>query len=62
MEKVTSIQAGVEKLLKIRGREVPAFRLEARREEDFVDTLVWDGHAIPLFSSRSEPRIRAVAG
>ncbi len=62
MEKVTSIQAGVEKLLKIRGREVPAFRLEARREEDFVDTLVWNGHEIPLFSSRYEPRIRAVAG
>jgi len=61
MEKITDLHAGVKKLLTIRGRNVPEFRIEPRRADDFTDTLVWDGNRIPLFSSRYEPRIRAVA-
>lgn len=61
MEKVTSIHAGVEKLLTIRGREVPSFTLEPRQTDGFTDILVWDGNRIPLLATRYEPRIRAVA-
>ena len=62
MEKVTGIREGVEKLLTIRGREIPEFTLEPRKADEFCDTLVWEGKRIPLFSSRYEPRIRAIAG
>ncbi len=62
MEKVTSIREGVVKLLTIRGREVPAFSLEPRKEGEYVDTLVWNGNRIPLFDSRYDPRIRHIAG
>lgn len=61
MEKVTSIHAGVEKLLKIRGREVPEFTLEPRKADAYVDTLVWNGKRIPLLDSRYDPRIRHIA-
>jgi hypothetical protein len=62
MEKVTSIREGVEKLLKLRGREVPEFTFENRQEGGFTPTLLWDGNVIPLFTTRYDPRIRHIAG
>ncbi len=62
MEKITSIRQGVEKLLQIRGREIPDFALEPQTPEEYTDTLLWQGNRIPLFYSRYEPPIRAVAG
>lgn len=61
MEKVTNIREGVEKLLKIRGREVPEFSLENRKEGGFTPTLLWEGKRIPLFTTRYDPRIRHIA-
>ncbi len=58
MERVTSIYEGVKKLLTHRGRQVPDFTLE---KGEFGDILIWNGCAIPLFPSRYEPRIRALA-
>lgn len=62
MEKVTSIREGVEKLLQIRGREVPEFTFENRQEGGFTPTLLWEGNVIPLFTTRYDPRIRHIAG
>ena len=62
MEKVTSIREGVEKLLKLRGREVPEFTFENRQEGGFTPTLLWEGKRIPLFTTRYDPRIRLIAG
>lgn len=61
MEKVTDIRQGVEKLLKIRGREIPDFSLENRQESGFTPTLLWNGKRIPLFTNRYDPRIRHIA-
>ena len=61
MEKVTDIREGVEKLLKIRGREIPEFSLENRQESGFTPTLLWNGKRIPLFTTRYDPRIRHIA-
>lgn len=62
MEKVTDIRQGVEKLLTIRGREIPEFSLELRKEDGFVPVLRWEGKEIPLFTTRYDPRIRHIAG
>jgi len=61
MEKVTDIRQGVEKLLKIRGREIPEFTFENRQEGGFTPTLLWEGKKIPLFTTRYDPRIRHIA-
>ena len=61
MEKVTDIRQGVEKLLTIRGREIPEFSLE-NREDGFTPVLLWEGKRIPLFTTRYDPRIRHIAG
>lgn len=62
MEKVTDIRQGVEKLLSIRGREIPEFSLENRKEDGFTPILLWEGKRIPLFTTRYDPRIRHIAG
>ncbi len=62
MEKVTDIRQGVEKLLTIRGREIPEFSLEHQKEDGFVPVLRWEGKEIPLFTTRYDPRIRHIAG
>lgn len=62
MEKVTDIRQGVEKLLAIRGREIPEFSLENRQEDGFTPVLLWEGKRIPLFTTRYDPRIRHIAG
>lgn len=56
------IREGVEKLLRIRGREIPEFSIEFRKEGEFCHTLVWEGKRIPLFTTRYDPRIRHIAG
>ena len=61
MEKVRDIRQGVEKLLKIRGREIPEFTFENRQEGGFTPTLLWEGKKIPLFTTRYDPRIRHIA-
>lgn len=61
MEKVTDIRQGVEKLLTIRGREIPEFSFENRQEDGFTPILLWEGKRIPLFTSRYDPRIRHIA-
>ena len=61
MEKVTDIRQGVEKLLTIRGREIPAFSLEQPEEDGFTPILLWEGKRIPLFTTRYDPRIRHIA-
>lgn len=61
MEKVTEIRQGVEKLLKIRGREIPEFSLEQPKEDGFTPILLWEGKRIPLFTTRYDPRIRHIA-
>ncbi len=61
MEKITDIRQGVEKLLKIRGRNIPEFSLEDRQEGGFTPTLLWEGKRIPLFTTRYDPRIRHIA-
>ena len=62
MEKVTDIRQGVEKLLSIRGREIPEFSLENRKEDGFTPILLWGEKRIPLFTTRYDPRIRHIAG
>lgn len=61
MEKITSIRQGVEKLLTIRGREIPEFSLACKQEGEFAHTLIWEGKRIPLFTTRYDPRIRHIA-
>ena len=61
MQKVTSIREGVEKLLKLRGREVPEFTVEDRQEDGFNPTLLWEGKRIPLFTIQYNPRIRRIS-
>ena len=61
MEKVTSIREGVEKLLKLRGRDVPEFTVEGRQEDGFNPTLLWEGKRIPLFTIQYNPRIRRIS-
>ena len=61
MEKVTDIRQGVEKLLTIRGKEIPEFSLEQRQEDGFTPILLWEGKRIPLFTTRYDPRIRHIA-
>ena len=61
MEKVTEIRQGVEKLLKIRGRDIPDFSLEQPKEDGFTPILHWEGKRIPLFTTRYDPRIRHIA-
>ena len=61
MEKITEIRQGVEKLLKIRGREIPEFSLEQPKEDGFTPILLWEGKRIPLFTTRYDPRIRHIA-
>ncbi len=61
MEKVTDIRQGVEKLLTIRGREIPEFSLEQPGEDGFTPILLWEGKRIPLFTTRYDPRIRHIA-
>ena len=60
MEKVTDIRQGVEKLLTIRGRQIPEFSLE-QQEDGFPPILLWEGRRIPLFTTRYDPRIRHIA-
>ena len=62
MEKVTDIRQGVEKLLTVRGRDIPDFSLENRQEGGYTPTLLWEGKRIPLFTTRYDPRIRHIAG
>lgn len=61
MGKVTSIAEGVEKLLTMRYREVPEYTLEPRKDGEFLDTLVWNGNRVPLFSTHFDQQIRAMA-
>lgn len=61
MEKVTDIRRGVEKLLTVRGREIPEFSLEHLQEDGFTPILLWEGKRIPLFTTRYDPRIRHIA-
>lgn len=61
MEKVKTVREGIEKLLQIRGREIPEFELEDRQEGGFTPTLLWEGKRIPLFTTRYDPRIRHIA-
>lgn len=61
MEKVTDIRQGVEKLLTVRGREIPEFSLISRQEGGFTPVLLWEGKRIPLFTTRYDPRIRHIA-
>lgn len=61
MEKITDIRQGVEKLLTLRGREIPEFSLEHHTEDGFVPVLLWEGKRIPLFTTRYDPRIRHIA-
>lgn len=61
MEKVTDIRQGVEKLLTVRGREIPEFSLINRQEDGFTPVLLWEGKRIPLFTTRYDPRIRHIA-
>lgn len=61
MEKVTDIRQGVEKLLTIRGREIPEFSLEQKQAGGFTPVLLWQGRRIPLFTTRYDPRIRHIA-
>ena len=61
MERVTDIRQGVEKLLTIRGREIPEFSLEQPGEDGFTPILLWEGKRIPLFTTRYDPRIRHIA-
>lgn len=61
MEKVTDIRQGVEKLLTIRGREIPEFSLEQKPAGGFTPVLLWQGRRIPLFTTRYDPRIRHIA-
>jgi hypothetical protein len=61
MEKVTDIRQGVEKLLTVRGREIPEFSFIDRQEDGFTPVLLWEGKQIPLFTTRYDPRIRSIA-
>ena len=61
MEKVTDIRQGVEKLLTVRGREIPEFSFIDRQEDGFTPVLLWEGKQIPLFTTRYAPRIRSIA-
>lgn len=49
MEKVTSIEEGVKKLLALRDREIPPFTYRRRSEGEYIDTLIYDGKEIPVF-------------
>ena len=61
MKRLTEICEGVRKLLSLGMREIPEFSLEPREADGYLETLVWNGQRIPLFSSRYERRIRAIA-
>ena len=61
MEKVASVREGVEKLLRIRQREVPQFDIISRKDGQYLDVLLWNDKQIPLFATRYEQQIRAIA-
>lgn len=49
MEKVTSITEGVNKLLRMYGREIPDYMYKHKAEGEYIDTLVYAGREIPVF-------------
>ena len=57
IEKITTVEAGVRKLLDLRGRPVPDFRIEPRPAGEFHDILVWNGQRIPLFDTHFDARL-----
>ncbi len=61
IEKISSIEEGVKKLLTIRKRPAPDFKLEPERPCEYTDTLVWNEQRIPLFDARFDSRIRRIA-
>jgi hypothetical protein len=61
IDKITSIEEGVKKLLTIRKRPVPDFKIDPRQSGDYLDTLIWNEQRIPLFDARFDSRIRRIA-
>lgn len=61
MEKVTSIEEGVKKLLILRDREVPEFTYKHKAEGEYVDTLLYDGKEIPVFDDHYNAHMLYIA-
>lgn len=49
MEKVTSVTEGINKMLRLRGREIPEYTYKHKAEGEYVDTLIYNGEEIPVF-------------
>lgn len=49
MEKVTSVTEGINKMLRLRGREIPEYTYKHKAEGEYVDTLIYKGEEIPVF-------------
>ncbi len=61
-EKLSSVEEGVRRLLTIRDRAIPDFRVDPRSEGELVDTLVLEGERLPLLDWRYEPRTNSMRG
>ncbi len=61
IDKITTVEAGVRRLLDLRGRPVPDFRIEPRPEGEYHDILVWNGQRIPLFDTHFDARLYRMA-
>lgn len=57
---MTSIEDGVRRLLTVRDKAVPEFKLEHRGEGELCDTLIYGGRRIPLLTWRQEPRMNSM--
>ena len=61
IDKITTVEAGVRRLLDLRGRPVPDFRIESRPEGEYHDILIWNGQRIPLFDTHFDARLYRMA-
>ncbi|MBR2930155.1 MAG: hypothetical protein IKC32_02890 [Clostridia bacterium] len=60
MTKVTSVEEGVRRLLTVRDRAIPDFRIEPKGEGEYTDHLVLEGERIPLLDARYDPRMNGI--
>lgn len=61
MEKITSVEQGVARLLRFRKRQASEYTRIPAADGDYLETLYWNGKRIPLFTAFYDPQLRAIS-